>query len=171
MGKAYESLRPASAALTAGAGGSSLAAADSQQPSPLAAKENEGQPQAASAAEGQPSAAKAEADIVAAAAAAAAAALASAGATGSAVPAAAKKEKAPKGPKAPVARSLLRAYLLENARQEGPEHAAKAVWVVKPELTQRFGLPTEVPEDIQAVLAASVKAPKKQRPSGGCGGL
>ena len=36
------------------------------------------------------------------------------------------------------------------------------VWVVKPELRQRYGLPDEVPEDIQAALAASVKAPKRK---------
>ena len=36
------------------------------------------------------------------------------------------------------------------------------VWVVKPELRQRFGLAEELPEDIQAALAASVKAPKRK---------
>ncbi len=36
------------------------------------------------------------------------------------------------------------------------------VWVVKPELRQRYSLAEEVPEDIQAALAASVKAPKRK---------
>lgn len=34
--------------------------------------------------------------------------------------------------------------------------------MVKPELRQRYGLPDEVPEDIQAALVASVKAPKRK---------
>ena len=50
--------------------------------------------------------------------------------------------------------------LLQNAEQHGPEHATKQAWVVKPELRERFGLPFELPEGVQAKLAASVKAPK-----------
>lgn len=47
--------------------------------------------------------------------------------------------------------------------------------MVKPELRQRYGLPDEVPEDIQAALAASVKAPKRKLgglcSGSGCGWL
>ena len=60
--------------------------------------------------------------------------------------------------------SALRAALplLQNAEQQGPDHATKQAWVVRPELRQRFGLPEELPEEVQAKLAASVKAPKRK---------
>jgi len=52
---------------------------------------------------------------------------------------------------------------LQNAEQQGPEHATKHVWVVKPALRERFGLPTELPSEVQEKLAASVKAPKQKK--------
>ena len=59
--------------------------------------------------------------------------------------------------------SLLPPLLLpQNAEQQGPEHATKLAWVVKSELRERFGLPSELPEDVQAKLVASVKAPKRK---------
>ena len=72
-------------------------------------------------------------------------------------PPAAKK---PKGPKAPISRPLLRTFLLENAQQEGPEHATKLVWVVRQELRQRYSLPEAVPPQIHQQLEASVRVPK-----------
>ena len=50
----------------------------------------------------------------------------------------------------------------QNASQQGPDNATKLVWVVRPELQQRYGLPAEIPADIQAELAASVKQPRKR---------
>jgi hypothetical protein len=51
---------------------------------------------------------------------------------------------------------------MQNAEQQGPEHATKQVWVVRPELREQYGLPAEVPADVQEKVAASVKAPKKK---------
>lgn len=52
---------------------------------------------------------------------------------------------------------------MQNAEQQGPEHATKHVWVVKPALRERFGLPADLPAEIQEQLAASVKPPKKSK--------
>ena len=57
---------------------------------------------------------------------------------------------------------LLPCSLWLNAEQQGPDHATKHVWVLCPELRQRFGLPDELPEELQQKLAASVKLPKKK---------
>jgi hypothetical protein len=51
---------------------------------------------------------------------------------------------------------------VQHAEQQGPELATKQVWVVRPELRERYSLPQELPADIQDKLAASVKAPKKK---------
>lgn len=39
------------------------------------------------------------------------------------------------------------------------------MWVVKPELVAKYQMPSEIPAEIQAKLAASVKPPRR-RPSG-----
>jgi hypothetical protein len=78
------------------------------------------------------------------------------------------KKKA-RGPKAPVAKPLLRAWIVEHAAPApAPEHATKRAWAVRPELAARLGLPAALPPALAAELAASVKPPAaKKRPAGG----
>ncbi|PRW55979.1 DDT domain-containing isoform A [Chlorella sorokiniana] len=173
----YDMLRPAAPAEPA-----QQAEQAEQQPSPFGSKENEpqqGGAAAAAAAGEKPAGSGGEA--AAAEAAAAGAAGEEAAAAAAAEPATAKKPEAeaeaaaegkaageakssrkPKTPRAPVSKQLLRIFIIGNAEQQGPEHATKQVWVVKPELRQRYSLAEEIPEDIQAALAASVKAPKRK---------
>jgi hypothetical protein len=81
----------------------------------------------------------------------------------------AEGKKKARGPKAPVAKPLLRAWIVEHAAPApGPEHATKRVWAVRPELAARLGLPAALPPALDAELAASVKPPAaKKRPAGG----
>ncbi|KAL4857865.1 Bromodomain adjacent to zinc finger domain protein 1A [Chlorella vulgaris] len=58
-----------------------------------------------------------------------------------------KTSKKPKTPKAPVSKAALRTFIIEHAEQQGPEHATKQVWVVRPELRERHNLPHELPGD------------------------
>ena len=53
--------------------------------------------------------------------------------------------------------------LLQNAEQQGPEHATKLAWVVKPALRGRYGLAAELPAAVAEALAASVKPPKQKK--------
>ncbi|KAL4457501.1 hypothetical protein ABPG75_012366 [Micractinium tetrahymenae] len=168
VGSIYDSLRPAAAGKAAADGADVAADAEAQaeQPSPFGSKENKPQQGAAGAAE-RPGGAEHAADADSGAA---------VGGAGGAEPATAKKAEGgaagageqrsgrkAKTPKAPVSRPLLRTYIIQNAEQQGPEHATKQVWVVKPELQRRFGLPAELPADIEEKLRASVKPPKKPK--------
>ncbi|KAL4440713.1 hypothetical protein ABPG77_000422 [Micractinium sp. CCAP 211/92] len=164
----YDSLRPAAAAEGAvGGGGAAEADAQAEQPSPFGSKENKPQ-QGPGGTAAKPDDAEHVADADSGGAAA--------GGTASAEPATAKKAdggaagggeqrsgRKAKTPKAPVSRSLLRTYIIENAEQQGPEHATKLAWVVRQQLRQRFGLPDELPAELEEQLEASIKPPKKPK--------
>ncbi|PSC69056.1 DDT domain-containing protein [Micractinium conductrix] len=159
----YDDLRTAAVAADAGAAQGEQKRQEAEQPSPLGSKENH--PQQGSAGGEAPTdkpAAGGEA------------AEEPAGGEGGPEPATAKKAEGgaageqrsgrkAKTPKAPVSRPLLRTYIIENAEQQGPEHATKLAWVVKPALRGRYGLAAELPAAVAEALAASVKPPKQKK--------